>query len=90
MEIQVYSKNFCPYCDKAKALLEVNNINFEEINVQAAGETRTVPADSPMKTFPQIFVNRLLVGGFDQLLQIHQKFGLKDGLEKFVEQEGEI
>lgn len=89
MEVIVYSKNFCPYCDKAKALLDANNIVFEEINVQAPGESRTVPANSPMKTFPQIFVNHILVGGFDQLAQLHQQYGLHEGLTKVIET-GEI
>lgn len=89
MEIKVYSKNFCPYCDKAKALLSANNIAYEEINIQAPGETRTIPEHSTMKTFPQIFIGHILVGGFDQLLQIHQQYGLKAGLAKLVETNGE-
>ena len=89
MNIVVYSKNFCPYCDKAKALLEANNLAFDEVNVQAPGETRTIPASSPMKTFPQIYVEDVLVGGFDQLLQIHQQKGLAQGLQELVDNKGE-
>lgn len=89
MQVTVYSKNYCPYCDKAKALLDAHNIDFEEINVQAPGETRSIPAHSNMKTFPQIFVGHTLVGGFDQLLQLHQQQGLKHGLQKIADANGD-
>lgn len=89
MNIVIYSKNFCPYCDMAKALMDANCIEYQEINVQAPGETRSVPEHSTMKTFPQIFVGQKLVGGYDQLLQIHQSSGLINGLKQFAESTGE-
>jgi glutaredoxin-related protein len=42
-----------------------------------------------MKTFPQIFIGHTLVGGFDQLLQIHQEQGLKVGLSEIAANNGE-
>lgn len=89
MKIIIYSKNFCPYCDMAKALMDANCISYEEINVQAPGETRSIPEHSTMKTFPQIFIGQKLVGGYDQLLQIHQQHGLVDGLKQLAESTGE-
>ena len=73
MSVVVYSKNHCPYCDRAKALLQQYNVSFEEINLD--GDMDAIIAlkeRTGMRTFPQIFIHDELVGGFDQLNALHQ------------------
>ncbi|MEO1581265.1 MAG: glutaredoxin 3 [Pseudomonadota bacterium] len=68
-QITVYSKDYCPYCAAAKALLERKGVEFEVIDVSAdqAQLSRMLERSSGRRTVPQIFIDELHVGGFDDL-----------------------
>ena len=68
MKAIVWSKDQCPYCDQAKALLKSRNIEFEERNIMH-GWTREqlLEAVPNARTVPQIFLDDKLVGGFTEL-----------------------
>ena len=68
MKAIVWSKDQCPYCDQAKALLKSRNIEFEERNIMH-GWTREqlLEAVPNARTVPQIFLDDQLVGGFTEL-----------------------
>lgn len=66
--ITVYTTNACPYCVRAKALLDARGLAYEEINLGRDPETRVeLSQKTGMMTFPQILVGEQLVGGFDEL-----------------------
>jgi glutaredoxin len=65
--IIVYSKNNCPFCDQAKALLKSKNIDFKEINVETNAAGRDVLLERSLRSVPQVFDGELLIGGFDKL-----------------------
>lgn len=66
--ITVYTTNACPFCVRAKALLDARGLAYEEINLGRDPETRAELAQrTGMMTFPQILVDEQLVGGFDEL-----------------------
>ena len=66
--ITVYTTNACPYCVRAKALLDKRGLPYEEINLGRDPETRAELAQKTgMMTFPQILIDEQLVGGFDEL-----------------------
>jgi glutaredoxin 3 len=68
MKAIVWSKDQCPYCDQAKALLKSRNIEFEERNVsQDWTREQLLEAVPNARTVPQIFLNGELVGGFTEL-----------------------
>ena len=68
MKAIVWSKDSCPYCDQAKALLKSRNIEFEERNVsQDWTREQLLEAVPNARTVPQIFLDEELVGGFDDL-----------------------
>ena len=68
MKSIVWSKNQCPYCDQAKALLKSRNIEFEERNVsQDWTREQLLEAVPTARTLPQIFLDQELVGGFTEL-----------------------
>ena len=70
MKAIVWSKDQCPYCDQAKALLKSRNIEFEERNVsQDWTREQLLEAVPNARTVPQIFLNEELVGGFNELRQ---------------------
>jgi glutaredoxin 3 len=66
----VWSKNHCPFCDQAKALLTQKGIVFEEKKI-GEGFTREdlLEAVPSARTVPQIFLGEEYVGGFTELKQ---------------------
>jgi glutaredoxin len=74
MKAIVWSKDQCPYCDQAKALLKQKGIEFEERNVSRNWtREQLLEAVPTARTVPQIFMNEELVGGFTELKTYLQK-----------------
>jgi glutaredoxin 3 len=68
MKAIVWSKNQCPFCVQAKALLESRGIDYEERNVQEDWTKEQLLAAVPTaRTLPQIFLGDEYVGGFIEL-----------------------
>ena len=68
MQAIVWSKDACPFCVQAKALLESKGIKFEERNVSKDWTREQLLAAVPnARTLPQIFLDDKLVGGFTEL-----------------------
>ena len=66
--ITVYSASWCPYCQRAKALLREKGLAFTEIDVdEDPGRRAEMLARSGRRTVPQIFVGDRHVGGCDDL-----------------------
>jgi glutaredoxin 3 len=68
-DVVVYSTGWCPYCVRAKALLERKGVPFREIRVdEDPAERQTMLERSRgQRTVPQIFIGDRHVGGFDDL-----------------------
>ena len=66
--VTVYTKDHCPYCVRAKALLTRKGVPFEEIDVEGRDDLRTwlVEATGQM-TLPQIFAGGRALGGYSDL-----------------------
>ena len=68
MKAIVWSKDQCPYCVQAKALLESRGIEYEERNINNGWDTDDLLTAVPgARTLPQIFLDEELVGGFTEL-----------------------
>ncbi len=69
-EVIIYSTTVCPYCIRAKQLLERKGVAYKEINL--SNEAPEVRVELMQRTnhriVPQIFINDQFIGGFDQLL----------------------
>ncbi len=66
--IEIYVKQWCPYCAMAKQLLSEKGRNWNEIDIEAQPERRGEMIErSGRRTVPQIFVGEQHVGGFDDL-----------------------
>jgi glutaredoxin 3 len=70
MKAIVWSKNACPLCDQAKALLTQQGIMYEERRI-GEGYTREqlLEAVPNARTIPQIFLDDTHIGGFTELKQ---------------------
>jgi thioredoxin reductase (NADPH) len=67
-QITMYSKSWCPYCDRAKHLLREKGQTWTEIDIEEQPEKRTEMVQrSKRTTVPQIFIGDRHVGGFDDL-----------------------
>jgi len=67
-KVQVYSKQQCPYCVRAKALLQRKGVAYEEVDVEHDDAKRTWLVEaSGQRTVPQIFVDGRPLGGFSDL-----------------------
>ena len=67
-KVQIYSKKNCPFCGRAKALLDRKGIPYEEIDAEENDELRVWLAEtSGQKTVPQIFVDGRPLGGFSDI-----------------------
>ena len=68
MKATVWSKNACPFCVQAKALLESRGIEFEERNVSTDWtKEQLLEAVPTARTLPQIFLDDNYIGGFTEL-----------------------
>ncbi|CAM2915405.1 glutaredoxin Grx [Legionella steigerwaltii] len=67
-EVIIYSTAYCPYCIRAKELLQQKHVSFTEIRVDIQPELRDeMITKSGRRTVPQIFINGQHVGGCDDL-----------------------
>ena len=72
--ITVYSNNWCPFCRRAKMLLDHKSVSYNEINIEAEpGARQEMIQCSGRTSVPQIFINDLHVGGCDDLFALEQQ-----------------
>jgi glutaredoxin len=68
MKAIVWSKDACPFCVQAKALLESKSIDYEERNVMHEWtKEQLLEAVPTARTLPQIFLDDNYIGGFTEL-----------------------
>ncbi len=67
-KVVIYSKNYCPFCVRAKNLLNQKGVAFEEIFIDDKPEEYAeLKARTGWMTVPQIFINDTFIGGFTEL-----------------------
>ena len=74
-QIEVYTKAFCPYCTRAKRLLDAKGADFREIDVtmDRTGFEAMVDRANGRRTVPQVFIDGKHVGGSDDLAALDAK-----------------
>lgn len=72
MTLRVYSKENCPFCDRAKNLLRLKNIPFEEVRVDLDPAAKEFIVSKGHRTVPQIYLNEQLFveNGYNGLSQM--------------------
>ena len=67
-KVIIYTKDYCPYCDRAKDLFRRKGITYEEIQLDDKPEEFTALKNrTGMMTVPQIFIDDQLIGGYREL-----------------------
>lgn len=73
-KVEVYTKDYCPYCDRAKDLLKRKGVEFSEIHLEdKPDEFMALKKRTGLMTVPQIFINDQLVGGFSELSALERE-----------------
>ena len=67
--VEIYTKFGCPYCVRAKQLLDSKGVRYTEFDVSMGGAKRAeMVARAPgARTVPQVFINDISIGGSDDL-----------------------
>ena len=82
-KIKVYTTSYCPYCKRAKSLLESKNLEYEEINLTTDSELRLeLEKKHNWRTVPMILINDELIGGFDDLAKLEREDELDNLIAK--------
>jgi len=69
--VVMYTTAICPYCVRAKMLLQRKGVDYEERRIEGSRELmREMLERSQRRTVPQIFIDDLHVGGFDDLADL--------------------
>jgi glutaredoxin 3 len=81
--VVVYSSANCPYCIRAKELLESKGIHYEEIRVDLDPAQKDLMIErSGRRTVPQIFINNQPIGGCDDLYALDKSGELAELLSR--------
>ena len=82
--IVMYSTRFCPFCVRARSLLDSKAVGYTDIGVDNQPQLRRkMMQRSGRTTVPQIWVGEKHVGGFDDLVRLEQ-LGQLDELLKLA------
>ena len=72
--VEIYVKTTCPYCWRAKHLLDSKDVEYKEIVIDFGGPDRQtmIQRANGRTTVPQIFINGKHVGGCDDLMALER------------------
>ncbi|HEY1125820.1 MAG TPA: glutaredoxin 3 [Sphingobium sp.] len=79
--VEIYTKDWCGYCARAKGLLSEKGVEFEEYDISLGGPRRVEMIDRSggRSTVPQVFINGAHIGGSDDLAAL-ERAGKLDAL----------
>lgn len=74
-KIEIYTKAFCPYCTRAKRLLDEKGAAFDEYDITMGGPKRQemIQRAGGRSTVPQIFIDDRHIGGSDDLVALERE-----------------
>ena len=74
-KVEIYTWQYCPFCIRAKSLLQKKNISFTEHKIDGDDDARAIRAEraNGRKTLPQIFINNEGIGGCDDLYELENE-----------------
>ena len=77
-KVTIYSSDYCPYCQRAKALLQAHGVtDYDEIVVDGKPDVRAaMTARTGRTSVPQIYIGETHVGGCDDLHALDARGGL--------------
>ncbi|MEM1023375.1 MAG: glutaredoxin [Myxococcota bacterium] len=75
--VRIYLTDWCPFCSRARMLLDRKGLSYEAIDVDGAPETRKWLTEATgQRTIPQIFIGDESVGGYTELAALERSGAL--------------
>jgi len=72
-KVQIYTSNYCPYCIRAKQLLDSKGVEYDEVNLDKNPEKKLETMQMfNWRTVPIILIGDELIGGYDQLVSLER------------------
>jgi glutaredoxin 3 len=72
-KVQIYTSSYCPYCIRAKQLLDNKGVEYDEVNLDKNPEKRLETMQMlNWRTVPIILIGDELIGGYDQLVSLER------------------
>ena len=80
-KVTIYTRAFCPYCSRAMSLLKQKNadINYIDAGMDSKKKAEMIQKAGGARTFPQIFIDDLQIGGCDEMMAL-ERAGKLDAL----------
>ncbi len=80
-KVTIYTRAFCPYCSRAMNLLKQKNVDIDHIDagMDSKKKVEMIQKSGGARTFPQIFVGDLHIGGCDEMMAL-ERAGKLDAL----------
>ena len=71
-QVTIYTKAYCPYCVRAKSVLDNKGVSYQEIRIdeQPALRPEMIERAGGRTTVPQIFIGERHIGGCDDMLAL--------------------
>ena len=70
----MYSTAYCPYCTRARSLLDSKGVRYKDIRVdEDIARREEMRVKSGRSTVPQIFINDQPIGGCDDLFALEEQ-----------------
>ena len=81
-KVEMYTTMFCPYCSRARALLQRKGVDFTEIDIIEEPRRRDemIRRSGGRTTVPQIFIDGEHIGGCDDMVALDRAGGLDSKL----------
>ena len=82
-EVELYTTMFCPYCTRARALLQRKGVAYTDVDIleEPARRGEMIRRAGGRTTVPQIFINGEHIGGSDELVALDRAGELDAKLE---------
>ena len=72
-KVQIYTSSYCPYCIRAKQLLDSKGVEYDEVNLDKNPEKKLETMQMfNWRTVPIILIGDELIGGYDQLVSLER------------------
>jgi len=73
-KVEIYTTQWCPYCNAAKALLDDKGVAYDEVDADDPKvRSAMVERANGRRTVPQIFVGDTHVGGYDDMAALDRR-----------------